>query len=62
MNNRDLITRYGFEWGPMTVTRMIELEGRGRVVGIDTANRRLQIHVSEKGQRIRVWLDGEQLK
>ena len=43
---------YGFDWGPMSVTRMADIEGRGYVLEITTDHARLQIHVTEKGRKI----------
>jgi hypothetical protein len=44
--------RYGFEWGPMRVTRMAHIEGRGYCIEIATEHARLQVLVSEKGRKI----------
>lgn len=41
---------YGFEWGPMTVTRICHIEGRGYVLEVKTDHRSVQIYVSEKGR------------
>lgn len=51
------VTTYGFQWGPMEVTRMAAIEGRGRVVGINTPHHRCQLYVSEQGRSIRLWID-----
>jgi len=48
----------GFDWGPMAVTRLARLEGRGYVLGIRVGERRLQVYVSEKGHSVRVF-DGD---
>lgn len=57
----DGLTDFGFKWGPAEVTRMIAVDGRGRVIGVRAPGGRLQIYVSEKGRRIRVWLDHKEL-
>ena len=44
---------YGFEWGPMEVTRMAHIEGRGYVLEIRTAHRSMQVHITEAGYRIK---------
>lgn len=46
---------YGFTWGPMEVHRLVWVEGRGRVLSVKTDYDEVQILVSEKGRRIRVW-------
>lgn len=43
---------YGFDWGPMSVTRLAHIEGRGYVLEVTTDHARLQIHVTEKGRRV----------
>ena len=53
---------YGFVWGPAEVTRLARFEGRGRVIGVATEHRQLQVAVSEGGRKIRVWLDGQRLE
>ena len=50
-------TPYGFDWGPMTVTRMAHIEGRGYALGIVVGRRRFQVWVSEKGRSVR-FFDG----
>lgn len=56
----DEITDYGFEWGPMTVTRMTEYRGT-RVIGIRSDGNELQVSVSPKGRSIRVWRNGAEM-
>lgn len=56
------ITDFGFTWGPVTVTRMAHIPGRGYVIGIDAGSKRAQVYVSEKGRSLRFWLDHEELK
>lgn len=52
---------YGFMWGPMEVHRIVHIEGRGYVLGVDAPGGRLQIYVSEKGRSVRVWKDNVEL-
>lgn len=54
-------TDYGFQWGPMEVTRITYLVGRGRVLKIRTEHQELEVFVSEKGRNIRVYKNGEEL-
>jgi hypothetical protein len=44
----------------MAVTRIMEYRGR-RVLGIETHRRKVEVHVSPKGDRVRVWIDGEEV-
>lgn len=44
--------RFGFDWGPMSVTRCAHIEGRGYIVEITTDHSRLQVYVTEKGRKI----------
>lgn len=44
---------YGFNWGPMKVERLIHVEGRGYVLEIRTEHATVQIHVTEKGRKIK---------
>jgi hypothetical protein len=57
MSSTEQITDYGFEWGPMEVTRLTEYRG-SCVLGIRAGKNHLQVCVSPKGQSIRVWLNG----
>ena len=54
-------TEFGFRWGPMEVTRMAFVPGKGRVVGINTPSHRCQLYVSEAGRSIRLWIDGKEV-
>lgn len=56
------LTDYGFTWGPMELTRICHVEGRGYVLEVKTDSKNLQIYVSEKGRSVRAWLDHEPLK
>lgn len=47
-------TDYGFVWGPVEVTRLMHVKGRGRVIAIDTGHHRFHVYVSEKGRSVRV--------
>lgn len=57
-------TAYGFEYGPIKVTRIASDEKKGWVVlGIEVAaKRKLQVYVSGTGRSVRVHLDGKELK
>jgi len=54
-------TLYGFDWGPMEVTRMIVTTKGDRLLGVKSGSHSLQIAVSPKGRSVRVWLDGKRL-
>lgn len=56
------VTDYGFEWGPMTVLRIARVEGRGAVISVRTDHTDIQVLVSEKGRKIRVWRGNQELK
>jgi hypothetical protein len=45
--------RYGFRWGPMKVTRLAHIDGRGYVIEVATDHKAMQILVSEKGYKIK---------
>jgi len=50
----------------LRVDRRVSLEGRGVVLGVTTLEDpdvapRLEVYLSEGGQSLRVWLDGEEL-
>jgi hypothetical protein len=45
-------TRWGFEWGPMQVSRVCHIEQRGYVIDIRTPHASLEIYVTEKGRKI----------
>lgn len=56
-------SRFGFVWGPMRVERLAHLEGRGRVISVKAGSKELQVYVSEKGRRVRVFeVGGEEWK
>ena len=46
------VTRYGFQWGPMIVTRLAHIDGRGYSLAIETPHQAMQVYVSEKGRKI----------
>ena len=48
-------------WGPIRVSPMTHIEGRGYAVGIDTPYVSLQLWVSEQGRNIRVWRGNDEL-
>lgn len=47
--------RYGFRWGPMVVTRLVHIEGRGYALEVKTDHKTMQIFVSEKGRVIKAY-------
>ena len=47
--------RYGFPWGPLTVTRLAHVEGRGYSLEIRTEHQSMQVYVSEKGRKIQAY-------
>lgn len=49
------VGRYGFAWGPMDVTRLSHIEGRGYLLEVSTEHAHIQIHVTEKGRAITVY-------
>lgn len=49
------LTEYGFTWGAAEVTRLFEIDGRVSFQVTTEAGRRIEIYVSPKGQRIRVF-------
>lgn len=51
----DMITDYGFLWGPMEVLRVAHVEGRGYVVEVRTEHAKLQVYVTEKGRRVEAY-------
>jgi hypothetical protein len=46
-------TRYGFDWGPMSVERLCHIDGRGYVLTIRTEHQEMQVHVTEAGRKIK---------
>jgi hypothetical protein len=53
---------YGFKWGPAEIVRLIAVPGRGRVLSVKTDHAELQILISEKGRKLRVWRGNQELK
>lgn len=58
--------KYGFEWGPVTVTRLASFSpkaGRGRyyMVEVRSVHHTLTIHVSPTGRSVRVFKGGKEL-
>lgn len=51
---KDQLTRFGFNWGPMEVTRACS-DGRYRTMLIRTPYVELQVHVSDGGRSIRTF-------
>jgi len=54
--------RYGFRWGPMTVTRLSDLNPArdALVLGITTdAGQEIEVYVSGKGRSLRVFGRGK---
>jgi hypothetical protein len=54
------IIEYGFTWGPMTVTRLTEIDG-SVCLGVDSEHHKLQITVSPQGRSVRVWKDHREM-
>lgn len=50
----DVVTKYGFVWGPVNVTRACA-DGRYHTLLIRTKHREVQIHVSPTGRSVRVY-------
>lgn len=50
----DVLTQYGFTWGPMEVLRACA-DARYRTIIVRTKHRELQIHVSPTGRAIRTY-------
>jgi hypothetical protein len=55
VTTEDDIWKYGFRWGPMTVERLAHIDKRGYVLQIKTDHQSLQIHVTEKGYKIKTY-------
>ena len=49
------LSKYGFDWGPMTVERTGHIEDRGYALTIETDHARIEVYVTEAGRRIRVF-------
>ena len=55
-------TSYGFDWGPVSVTRVAHFEPRkGRECYVLDVND-VHIYVSKTGRSVRVFRDGKELK
>ena len=50
-----IVTRYGFQWGPMIVTRMAHITRRGYVLSIETPHQSMQVYVTEKGRKVQAY-------
>lgn len=66
-NDTGAITRFGFRWGPVNVTRRCLLIPRQdretRVVGIKAGSTDLDVYVSKTGRSVRVFdQDGREWK
>ena len=46
------LTDFGFEWGPVEITRLAHIERRGYLLEVRTKRQSMQIYVSEKGRKI----------
>ena len=58
----DEVTRYGFVWGPMEVTRTATLpQSRGHVLTLKTPRKSLEIYVTPTGL-VRVFDNHRELK
>lgn len=51
----DRLTLFGFEWGPMEVTRACS-DNRAHVLLISTPYRELQVSISPSGRSVRTWV------
>lgn len=55
---------FGFEWGPMVVTRLASYAPRkgatAHILGIKTARADIEVYVSRTG-KVRVWKDGTEM-
>jgi len=52
---RGRVTKFGFTWGPIRVTRVSHVEGRGYVVSITADGTELEVYISPKGRSVRVF-------
>lgn len=47
-------TDYGWRWGPITITRIASIEGRGVVVDLSTEAGSVEVHATPSGQSMTV--------
>ena len=52
--------RYGFRWGQLDVIRNAEFDGK-KSLSVITDSQEIEIAVSPKGQRIRLYRNGQEL-
>lgn len=52
---------YGFEWGPLTVSRLATIRG-SRVLGVEAGRNRVEVVVSPTGRSVRVYKNGKELR
>lgn len=51
-------TQFGFNWGPVRVTRLATLPRGAHIVDVNG----VEIYVSKTGRSVRVFRDGKELK
>ena len=56
------LTSHGFTWGPVTVRRVWDYEGRACMELITATGRVFEVYVSATGRSLRVFCDGDELK
>ncbi|MBX6360069.1 MAG: hypothetical protein IRZ03_08320 [Acidobacterium ailaaui] len=52
---------YGFTWGPITVTRAMEINGSVALWVSTLAEQKVEIYSSPAGKSLRVFRDGKEL-
>ena len=53
-------TQYGFEWGPVTVTRLLSDSKGGYLLQISTPSRVMEIRATPHGKKLLIHADREQ--
>ena len=56
-----VLTQYGFDWGPMTVTRCLEYRGYVTLQVKSIAGPSVDVYISPKGRSLRVFGRGGEL-
>lgn len=55
--------QYGFTWGQVEVTRLIALDTGHKALQIAVpGGQSIEVHISPKGKRVRVFRNGEELR